>query len=579
MSVFITHRRFSLILFFALLFIFDSRLALAETISYPSDGSSLSNVNWSSNVLAPSGSASGKSASLSGNSITLEAGSKVNYLYGAINNQDANPAEHNQIFIYGEVENVLYGGISVYSSDSPTSSNDSSVIINDGRVGMVYGGNAGNGIGAATAANNTVTLNGGLASQLVGGDAGSIIATASHNTVIATGGTVTGITVGGQAVNNYGAHDDSVITATDNRVIVNGGTFKSHLYAGSALDGNDGLATASNNILEISGAPSFSGNVRLFGGSTFRDKGISIGNTLNLHSIISVWGIESFQIMNLYLPAALTTDGVLLTASGNVNLDYNMKVQVTLEGATPKLGDTFVLIRAGKLIGAINQASKTGTLGGLDYKLEIDGNDLLLKFVSVAAIPAVTVGADVAFDPAIEGGTLPQLTLTCAPEATSNVANAWTVEEGAACTLSVAGGTPPEGYSFNGVTFSDASIVVDPASGAFTVPKGSIANINATVALKADPVAPPAPPPVAPPVTPPETSPVEPPIEWPVAPPVEYPVEPPETPPAEQPATPTNAIPTLDPKALLMLAAVTLLIGGLTLGGKKERQQRRLQND
>ncbi|MDR2709865.1 MAG: hypothetical protein LBB65_00735 [Burkholderiales bacterium] len=98
----------------------------------------------------------------------------------------------------------------------------------------------------------------------------------------------------------------------------------------------------------------------------------------------------------------------------------------------------------------------------------------------------VAVSGTVAFNPVVAGGTPPDLTLTCAPPQAviaGATPGAWMGMEGASCTLGTTGGTPPTGYSFDGVTF-DPSPVVNRATGAFIMPAGGIAGLSATVALK-----------------------------------------------------------------------------------------------
>jgi hypothetical protein len=111
-----------------------------------------------------------------------------------------------------------------------------------------------------------------------------------------------------------------------------------------------------------------------------------------------------------------------------------------------------------------------------------------------SAAPTVTLNASAAFSSPVAGATLPNLTLTCTPGATTvTPGSIWTVATGAACTLATTGGTTPAGYVVDSTSFDGpANIFTNPASGsftAFTVPAGGTANLNVTVTLKAMPVA------------------------------------------------------------------------------------------
>ena len=86
-----------------------------EIIVY--DGSNpamLDTIGGVAGSLAPSGSSSNKSTSLSNNRITVESGTVPGNVYGARNTVDADAVTNNQVFIKGgTVNQSVYGGRSV----------------------------------------------------------------------------------------------------------------------------------------------------------------------------------------------------------------------------------------------------------------------------------------------------------------------------------------------------------------------------------------------------------------------------------------------------------------------------------
>ncbi|MCL2872487.1 MAG: hypothetical protein FWF41_05865 [Betaproteobacteria bacterium] len=161
----------------------------------------------------------------------------------------------------------------------------------------------------------------------------------------------------------------------------------------------------------------------------------------------------------------------------------------------------------------------------------VNGNASITATITVMAgsAPATfaTISGAVAFTPAISGGTPPTLALVCDAPAvpTPLPAGGWEIDEGATCTLGLdmTGATAPAGYSFDAVTFGPAG-TVDPVTGEFTVPVGGITNLSASIAL------------------------------------------------LKNNSTPVST-PTLDPKALLMLALFMLLLGGIVIGRAKYSQK------
>ena len=153
-------------------------------------------------------------------------------------------------------------------------------------------------------------------------------------------------------------------------------------------------------------------------------------------------------------------------------------------GGTPPLGQSFNVVTYGPT-GSINALSG-------DFKVPMAGITLTAT-MKTTNNPSTQVDAGIAFDPAtppaaMEGGTLPSLTLTCTPMATEDLPGQWTVAQGAGCTLGVTGGVPPPGYSFDEVTYEvvSGSTSVNEFSGDFTVPTGG-ASLEATVTVKLNP--------------------------------------------------------------------------------------------
>jgi hypothetical protein len=307
-----------------------------EDIVYP--GAPLQTVNWVvADSLAPAGSHTGKSCSVSDNRITLNSGS-VGSVYGATNSLDSESIYGNAVFIGGgTVDGSVYGGF--YNSWKRGTADSNSITISDGTVGDVYGGYA---ISAA-------------------------ISSASYNSVTVSGGEVRGSIYGGHGF-SYG---DSL-----------------------------GLKYCSfyNNTVTIRGTPTFGAGTGLYGWYTSSEWCVrsasgynSFGNnTLNLHSAdLSVKDLQNFQSLNFYLPETLAAGGTMLAVNGIVDPPYyfeggivdlaGVMVNVGLEGAGPTMrpGDRFVLIAAREMLGDFQPM--TGTLGGHSYTVVQEGNSLVLS--------------------------------------------------------------------------------------------------------------------------------------------------------------------------------------------------------
>ena len=158
-------------------------------------------------------------------------------------------------------------------------------------------------------------------------------------------------------------------------------------------------------------------------------------------------------------------------------------------GGFPAPGNSFDEVTYSASAGAINTASGNFTVpsGGGEYTAAFTLKDN----------PAVHVSGTVAWHTAVPTavaatGALPHLTLSCTPMATPDAANSWTVAAGATCTLGVAGGFPPPGYSFSTVVYGPTTSpvkTIDAISGDFTVPASGISTLTATVTVSSNPSA------------------------------------------------------------------------------------------
>ncbi|MDR2013183.1 MAG: hypothetical protein LBQ20_09145 [Rhodanobacter sp.] len=370
--------------------------AWAGSVTYPGPGVTLQDLSsypeGYTDSLAPAGSASGKSSSLSGNTVTLLRGDAVpGDVYGAINLNDTAAISGNKVYINGDVGRWVNGGY-LYYGDTPAadvSVSGNSVALDAGRVNAwVSGGIVVNAdTGGATSTGNSVILTGAKVDLCVeGGNAhsGSGAATVLNNTVTIMAGTVSGIVWGGLAETNIGT-----AVASNNAVAISGGTLNGAVVGASAVGG---AATASNNTVTISGTPVFGATTQLYGGKAFG--GISTGNTLKFHSTgLTVGHLGDFQNLNFYLPTTLTPGDTLLAVTDTADIT-NATVHVSLDGTsgpTLHVGDTFTFIRA-KTLNAAGITPLTGMIGGFTYTLKANSNQLVLR-IDNPLPPAPTMGA------------------------------------------------------------------------------------------------------------------------------------------------------------------------------------------
>ncbi|MDR2173358.1 MAG: hypothetical protein LBE32_04035 [Burkholderiales bacterium] len=363
-------------------FSFAAQATAQEIINYP-DGAfpSLQTINGAADSLAPTGSSNGKSASLSGNSVTVNSGGSVGgHVYGAINLNDSSSVVGNQVFINGVmVGRAAYGGYHYFATGN-IATRGNVAVLNHGTVNEIYGGEVVTPSGTATSTNNSVTVSGGRVNWGVyGGAAWSNLSTVTvtGNSVAISGGTM-GAVYGGVAWST-----STAATASGNSVTISGGTVNGNVSGGEAI----GIGTVANNTVTIRGAPAFDSGIVLYGGRV-PSGGVSTGNTLNLHSAaLNVRGLYSFQNLNFYLPATLTADSAMLTVTDTANIT-GVTVNVGFDGAGQSLrtGDRFVLIDAGTLTGNIQPTS--GILGGYAYTVLKEGSRLVLTIGDLQSGPS-----------------------------------------------------------------------------------------------------------------------------------------------------------------------------------------------
>jgi len=267
-----------------------------------------------------------KSLSLTGNTVTLNSGTVAGYVVGAVNTEDYSGAiTGNTVYINGGTVGLdVYGGwATVYDPDAATSSNK--VVISAGTVsGNVFGGYSVN--------------------------------TGDSNSVTISGGTVSGTV--------YGGFGPSI---TGNSVTISGGTVSGSVYGAGAPNA---LTKADNNTVTISGTPVFDPATTVLGGvgrliscpppgpCPFFSPSDTTNNNLNLHSAgLTVKDIVSFNALNFYLPASLSTGTPVLTVTDAASLTTGSAsaetstVTVQIDPTSPATlsdGTTYTLISAPK---------------------------------------------------------------------------------------------------------------------------------------------------------------------------------------------------------------------------------------
>ena len=236
---------------------------------------------------------------------------------------------------------------------------------------QIYGG-----WGYAGAEGNSVIISGGNITGLVSGGY-SPIGEANYNKVIISGGNINGLVSGGygnEAANNNGViiSDGTVLgsvrsgygtqDASSNSVIISDGTIYNNVYGGWATS-SSGKADYNKVILvgkdvtykftDTQGTGhtlTGSGNIEITG-TVYGGYGTSnrSGNAIHVYgSNTKVGGIANFNNLNFYINEEITSADVMLKITGEGVTDISKsKVEVTFDGAPPAKDDlkTITLIQ------------------------------------------------------------------------------------------------------------------------------------------------------------------------------------------------------------------------------------------
>ncbi|MCL1941231.1 MAG: hypothetical protein FWG09_04745 [Synergistaceae bacterium] len=265
-------------------------------------------------------------------------------LFGAAWGQD--------IVVSGDIGFSVYGNGTPPDGDNSDplwpfdyASGNSVTVKSGGKVtGEVFGGYAySDDMVAATAAAEdnivTVEIGGDVTVDITGGHAygdGTADAEAMNNKVKITGGKVQG----GMGGNAYSTGSSGNAIASGNEVTITGGLFDADIRGGVAHS-TDGNATATDNIMTISGSPEFDPtSLWLTGGNAWSGGGTatSSGNKLALKTKIEVQAVEHFQLMDFYLPAGLKSGDAMLTVAAAWPVDL-VSVDIKITGMGAQVGE------------------------------------------------------------------------------------------------------------------------------------------------------------------------------------------------------------------------------------------------
>ena len=325
-----------------------------------------------------------------GNILEVSAGSQIGTsgnprsAYGgnaAINNGIAIASDNKLIISASYVSYDILGGLATGGGTasiaaSATASNNTVESIDGTLMRHIYGGSVRVYYGTATASDNSVTVSGGtVGGYIVGGysqvTSGVGSAKASDNTVTVSDITLTNWVAGGVAYNS----NSGSATATGNTTIISGGTVSDNVYGGLIVmnPAKPISGKATGNTVTIKDSPNLTA-ASLYGGGVvntyytpYTGSGLDVftGNTLNLHSPVTVKSVQNFENWNFYLPATMGNGATMLTTgSGGASLGTGATVNVGIAGSSSvlKVGDTVKLIDAsmGGLSGTLANTSAIG---------------------------------------------------------------------------------------------------------------------------------------------------------------------------------------------------------------------------
>ena len=323
--------------------------------------------------------------------------------------QNTGNASDNTVNVTGGTVNILINGgyhtATDGNGDATASNNQVNIETFTGSTGTaVDGGSATTWQvrATATAHNNTVDITGGQFGVVRGSLAQSTDgpASASGNTLRLTG-VDAGFAYGAQSQINSATSTGTAV-ANNNQVFITDSTVRGSVAGG--ITGNPMSSTPTvvhnNNSVTLMGATTVGQSV--FGGMRENEYLVSpynngSGNTLNIKSpmdggIRVDFDVQYFQNYNFYIPATMTTGGIMLDVGGTAFIN-NSTVNVGVEGSSSPLaaGDTIVLINAGTLDGtpANTTANGQGMQGVTllyDFDLLVQGNQLLAQVSSGARV-------------------------------------------------------------------------------------------------------------------------------------------------------------------------------------------------
>ncbi|MCL2830542.1 MAG: hypothetical protein FWD77_07395 [Betaproteobacteria bacterium] len=274
-------------------------------------------------------------AHATGNTVYFDAVG-IGTVYGGYAESDDAPykatANENWVWIQdsGASAQAVIGGYALGRSSAQTTvatANNNEVDIDNGTFGSV---------------GSTTNIYGGYAA---GGAFGNhtVSAVASLNKIIISGGTFFCGEITGGAVNN------AIPVANGNTVIISGGTLSGTGFcdiSGGTTGGAWTTGTAKDNLVSIGNLSVGTKDVRLHGGIPEGD-GLSSGNTLEVTAKQTAYSAEDFQNLVFDVPASLTVGQTMLTLTFQAYFDTPSAPPVKVNigaGSTLQPNDQIVLI-------------------------------------------------------------------------------------------------------------------------------------------------------------------------------------------------------------------------------------------
>lgn len=157
---------------------------------------------------------------------------------------------------------------------------------------------------------------------------------------------------------------------------------------GGAVNNNGVVELGDNSLLTIQGAFSGAGPINGAGGTTVFDGQLAPGNSPGLLVIEgdAIFSENNETILEIAgLARGTEFDGI--DVDGTLTLAGTLSI-VLLDGFTFEVGDTFLLLQAGNLLGAFDTVNLP-EIAGLQLLLDITGNSLSLNVQAVPLPPAL----------------------------------------------------------------------------------------------------------------------------------------------------------------------------------------------